>query len=75
MELSTIFSTSVFLIYASRTSRCYDQNEDFVSFIVIVLLEGVFGILRTGVKGRKKKKLKVGGVFLANFFFYWKVAL
>jgi len=41
----------------------------------VVVLEDVFEILRAGVEGRKKKKWKVRGVFLAIFFFYWKVAL
>jgi len=41
----------------------------------ILVIKGVFETSRVDVEGRKKKKLKVRGVFLAIFFFYWKVAL
>jgi len=41
----------------------------------ILVIKGVFENLRPGVEGRKKMKWKVRGVFLAIFFFYWKVAL
>ena len=75
MELSTIFSTSNFIIYARPTSSLGDKNENFVFFVVFLLLEDVVEILRTGTEWRKKKKWNFGGVFLAIFFFYWKVAL